>query len=427
MLKNDFRRSLILLRPLRRGMSGHVRLERRTLQGSMRFTVQGTTQGKLHALLLAQAAQGFTVYKLGALTTDSRGQSGLTATFDPRNLQGLDLNQYTLVALVDDGAVPEMVLSGLVNGSKEIDWAAATQAAIAPYQKPAAVPEAVAQGKTQAAQPVEAAEQARQTPVQEQACCCGQGEAQPANVQAAAEAIPADPAAEPAQCCCDVGDKATADEQAPVLIVTKTVEVADGPAQPQAGQQTEQQPAREAVPAQEAESAREAEPVLEAVPAPEAESARETEPVLEAVPAQEAESARETEPALEGEPAQEDGPMACVLLALDLTLTWPEEIAALKPLFEQNPASDNFALEDFVFVDAPLPAEDGAQGQCAIGLKARDGVPVSVCYALPGDFSLEPPPGLEGYQYLGGWWFTVLEAQPEVNALGETLGDDTAG
>lgn len=74
-----------------------------------------------------------------------------------------------------------------------------------------------------------------------------------------------------------------------------------------------------------------------------------------------------------------------------------------------------------MFVDAPLPAEDGTQGRCAIGLRARDGVPISVCYALPGDFSLEPPPGLEGYQYLGGWWYTVLEVQPETNALGETL------
>ena len=54
MQRNDFRRSLILLRPLRRGMSGHVRLERRTLQGSMRFTVQGAPRGRPHALLLAQ-------------------------------------------------------------------------------------------------------------------------------------------------------------------------------------------------------------------------------------------------------------------------------------------------------------------------------------------------------------------------------------
>ena len=135
MQRNDFRRSLILLRPLRRGMSGHVRLERRTLQGSMRFTVQGAPRGRLHALLLAQGPQGFTAYKLGALTADSRGQAGLNATFDPRNLQGLDLNQYTLVVLVDDGGEPEMVLSGLVNGSREIDWEAAARTATQPYRK----------------------------------------------------------------------------------------------------------------------------------------------------------------------------------------------------------------------------------------------------------------------------------------------------
>lgn len=375
MLKNDFRRSLILLRPLRRGMSGHVRLERRTLQASMRFTVQGAAQGRLHALLLAQGPQGCTVYKLGALTTDSRGQSGLTATFDPRNIQGLDLNQYTLVVLVDDGAAPEMVLSGLVNGSKEIDWAAATQAAIGPYQK------GIAPG-------VEAVQAVRAEAEEDAAAEIAE------DVQAVQEV---EIAARQGRCCCDEGEEAAAVEavQAAREELAETAEEAENAAEALAAEADTLQAEVEQGAEEEAEAVEEA-PV------------RSTQA--------EAEDEAEAEPETAAQP-----PLAWALLELDMTLAWPEEIAALKPLFQQNQATDSFALEDFVFVDAPLPAEEGAGGQCAIGLRARDGAPVSVCYALPGPYALEPPPGLEGYQYLGGWWYTVLEAQPEANALGEIV------
>ena len=41
MLKNDYRRALIMLRALAEGVSGYVRLERRTLIGTLQFTING--------------------------------------------------------------------------------------------------------------------------------------------------------------------------------------------------------------------------------------------------------------------------------------------------------------------------------------------------------------------------------------------------
>ena len=38
MLRNDYRRALIMFRPLEQGYSGHARLERRTLMGTLCLT-----------------------------------------------------------------------------------------------------------------------------------------------------------------------------------------------------------------------------------------------------------------------------------------------------------------------------------------------------------------------------------------------------
>ncbi|MDO4549319.1 MAG: hypothetical protein Q4D04_14610, partial [Clostridia bacterium] len=134
MLRNDYRRALIMLRPHVRGMTGHVRLERRTLAGSMRFTVQSAPPGVLHAILMAHYGGRWLVYRLGALRNDARGQSGMTASFDPRNLLGLDLDKYTLVAIVLTGAgEPQLVMTGMVNGYKDVNWAQVITAATSQF------------------------------------------------------------------------------------------------------------------------------------------------------------------------------------------------------------------------------------------------------------------------------------------------------
>ena len=123
MIRNDYRRALIMLRALEKGYSGHVRLERRTLRGNMQFSITAPSGGELHAAILARKPGTYAAEDLGALGRDGRGQAGLNATFDPRNILGNDLDECPLVA-VALVAPPEVriVLTGNLNGSCEIDW-----------------------------------------------------------------------------------------------------------------------------------------------------------------------------------------------------------------------------------------------------------------------------------------------------------------
>ncbi len=338
MLRNDYRRALIMLRPMlgTKGMSGHVRLERRTLMGSMRFTVTGADSGDmLYALLMADTKDSMVVYRLGTLAKDSRGQSGATATFDPRNLNGLDLNDYTLIALVREGTGdPQLVMTGMVNGSKELNWAEVEDAATRLYKPGGKV--------TQPTQAVQGGLYAEKS----------------GGVSLAGGIAP-----EP-DCPCDLEEgQAVFERAAPPSLLSFDIE--------QAPEATEEPDEEE----------------IYGEPGPEA-------------PAEITPSPQEAR----------EGPTAAEVLELDEDALWPDEIASLRVLFFTAHPSNAFTLDDFVFVDAPLPSEDGTEGVCAIGLEAQDGQPVSVCYALPGDFSLEPPPGLEGYQYASGWWYTILSA-----------------
>lgn len=140
MIRNDYRRALILLRSAVKGMSGHVRLERRTLGGSMRFSVAGAgAKDNLRAFLLRKGKNGWAATAMGALHVDNRGQAGLTWTFDPRNIEGYTLEEYPVVAVVQlgkNGAV-EPAMSGFLGSSTEVDWVQAMSAARALYRRPA--------------------------------------------------------------------------------------------------------------------------------------------------------------------------------------------------------------------------------------------------------------------------------------------------
>ncbi len=138
MIRNDYRRALILLRSAVKGMSGHVRLERRTLAGSMRFSVTGAgSSDNLRALLLRKGKSGWAAVPMGALNVDNRGQAGLTWTFDPRNIEGYTLEDYPIVAVVRVGgnAAAELALSGFLGSSAEVDWVHAMRAAAALYRR----------------------------------------------------------------------------------------------------------------------------------------------------------------------------------------------------------------------------------------------------------------------------------------------------
>lgn len=127
--KNDYRRSMIMLRGLEKGYSGHARLEKRVTMGTMDFVVQTPDQNeRLEAIMVGPRGNTLSAKALGSLKADGRGQRGLLASFDPRNISGMDLDNVTaaVIASVDQaGARP--VLVGYVNGSKPINWAEVTR------------------------------------------------------------------------------------------------------------------------------------------------------------------------------------------------------------------------------------------------------------------------------------------------------------
>ena len=130
MLRNDYRRALIMLRSLRAGIAGYVRLERRTLIGTMQFTVTGARSAeRLYALLLYQVNGLWYAQPIGQLGPVRYGQSGLVYRFDPRSIEGRALEEYALVAVasLEDG-VCDLVLAGFLNGSREVDWPQVRQA-----------------------------------------------------------------------------------------------------------------------------------------------------------------------------------------------------------------------------------------------------------------------------------------------------------
>lgn len=132
MMKNDYRRALIMLRAHEKGYSGHIRLEHRTLSGSMYFMVGALGNGNtLCAALVRRDAKGaYFAVKLGELRRDSRGQATLAYSFDPRNIDGRPLEEYRVAVVVErrpDGC--GLVLSGNVNGAREVSWPEVSAAA----------------------------------------------------------------------------------------------------------------------------------------------------------------------------------------------------------------------------------------------------------------------------------------------------------
>ena len=131
MLRNDYRRALIMFRSLEQGYSGHARLERRTLMGTLCLTACAPGAAALCAALAGRRGNDYFAAPLGVLRRDSRGQYSLIASFDPRNIEGRELEEYQLLVVVDAGDPCRLVLSGNVNGSVQMDWERVRRAACA--------------------------------------------------------------------------------------------------------------------------------------------------------------------------------------------------------------------------------------------------------------------------------------------------------
>ena len=292
MMRNDYRRALILLRSHAAGFSGHVRLERRTLMGSMYFVVQAPESAEeLRAVLVGRDRSGYFACALGEFRRDSRGQAVLSHSFDPRKLCGRELEQYQLVAVVRGNC--EIVLSGNLSGSAELNWA----------QVRAAV-----------------------------GALCGAEEDAPQDMEEAAEA---------AEDACDAPEE-------------RLPEIED----------------------------------------------------------EEAEGAEAEEGETEADDAEEAAETAITALGVDLSLPWPEEIGALRALFERQRATKDAPDDGFTYVYAPMP-EGCGYAACLAGVRCEAGLPVAVRYALPSVWTAEPPAGLEDAAWIGdnnsGWWVTHIE------------------
>lgn len=374
MMRNDYRRSLIMLRNHVQGYSGHVRLERRTLMGTLYAVINAPGDGSvLCASLVRRNARGeYVAAKLGELRRDGRGQASLAHSFDPRNIDGFALEDYWLIAIVarDAAGRCSVVLSGNVNGSREVDWSAVQAAACAACSEP-------------------------QPPVCENC-------PPPVNIPARPGEGPLGP-------------------QTPAL-------PPDTPASPEEGPEELPTPS-----------------VPDGEPAAPEEGPEElpTPSVPDSTPAEPEEGPAELPtPGLNGEPEEQlpsDGlqpaddlpvnlPLrtafapakaaAAELLGLDASVRWPGVAEQVRAYFAQ-PAKELMLGDGYIYVTAPMPAGSGYD-HVEVGLKAQEGVPVSVAYALPSRFTPEPPPGLEDYTWKGGaadgWW--VIETD---NYTGERI------
>lgn len=175
MMRNDYRRALILLRGNAPGVSGHVRLERRTLMGSMYFLLQAPPDcAVLRAALVGRNKGGYYACALGEAARDSRGQAVLSYSFDPRSICGRELEQYQLIAVSCASASGcDIALYGNIAGHADLDWDQVRGALCALYDEgeaaaelPESAPEetnSAAEAEEEQAAPQPEAEEAPQT------------------------------------------------------------------------------------------------------------------------------------------------------------------------------------------------------------------------------------------------------------------------
>ena len=369
MLRNDYRRALIMLRPLERGYAGHARLERRTLMATLCFTATAPGAAALRAALVGWRGSDHFAAPLGALRRDSRGQYGLCASFDPRNIEGRELEDYQLVVLVDAGDPCRLVLSGNVCGSTPVDWERTRRAACELFSPGANAREAQPAAMEEEARP------AAEAPAEDAASDWADLSVAEAPAEDAATEWTDLPAAEDATT--DWTDLPAAETPAEAAPMDWTdLPAAETPAEDAATEWTDL-PAVEA----SAEDAATEWTDLPAVEAPADAAADETA-------------------------ASEAGETPADQSALDVRGPWPEPFEAARALFANGEPMEDGPLAGYVFVRAPLEGPAGIPF-VAVGARVEQGVPTRLVYAFPSAFAGHPPAGLEDALWFDdgrGWW-----------------------
>ena len=375
MMKNDYRRSLIMLRALERGYSGHVRLEHRTLTGSMVFVVTAPSGGTLCAALVRWNSRGeYAAARLGELRRDSRGQATLAYSFDPRCIDGHPLSDYSLIAVTDRvGRRCDMVLAGNLNGSRETDW---NQARIAACSACAM-----------------ADEPAFDLPVRP-----GVRPARP-NYDDQATTLPDDVLVEPVDTPTTLPDDVLVepDDTPTTLPDDVLVEPDDAPTALPDDVLVEPDDVPTTLP--------------DDIPVETDEQIPVETPSDESTDGSAAPLFPAPDDSAGAIPAASYGDADAN--ALNPALVWPGESEGLRSYFAGENYSVDAPDDGYLYVEAPMPEESGYDS-VRIGVHPENGVPESVAYALPGRFSAEPPEGLEDYEWSGdgerGWWVAYLDA-----------------
>ena len=426
MLKNDYRRALILLRALEGSWRGHVRLERRTLMGSMQFTVFGPgPEERLLALLIGRRRGRFRAHPLGELTGAGRGQAAMRCEFDPRDMGGMALEEYDLAAVARwNGQTWELIMAGFPNGSREMDWAGARDAVgqlVDGKTKNEKGKEDVkteepdggaAQGEENAVlwpREINTPEEPESAPILQRPAYPEWSNPDGADTPAGQvtedkagfhvpDVLPEDEGkakerSEDSAMDAQVQEDEGMDEPAPDAMDAPAQEndAADGPApedDPMDAPATEDAPKETPTPAPDA--------AFDDMDAP----AQEEDPWDEAMdaPAEDYEDG-------DGEESQSaydalgvsDGP-------------WPEAVEPLRGLFMARPPEKG-PVDGFVFVRSEMPRGSGF-GYVLTGLMCRDGRIAEAAYAVPGPRTAEPPAGLEDYAWEDGYWILRREVGP---------------
>ena len=371
MLRNDYRRALIMFRSLEQGFSGHARLERRTLMGTLCLTACAPGAAALCAALAGRRGNDYFAAPLGALRRDSRGQYSLIASFDPRNIEGRELEEYQLLVIVDAGDPCRLVLSGNVCGSVQMDWERVRRAACALF-----VPGANARaGQSAEDQPLPAEDAPAAEPPSDNVYADAPA-AEPPSDNVYADA----PAAEPSS------DNACVD--APAVEPPSEIGFADAPAvEPPSDIGFADAPAVE----------------------PPSDSGFADAPAVEPP----SDNAYADAPAVEPSSAAPPAAPPAGEHPLDPSRPWPQPFEAVRALFSGGEWMEEPPLAGYAFVRASL-TDSSAAPWVAIGVRAEDGMPVQVVYAFPADEDETPPAGLEDCIRFSGareWWLRFEPAQ----------------
>ena len=355
MIRNDYRRAFIMLRPARQGYAGHVRLEKRTLSGNLYFIVTAPEDaGPLRAALAGQRDGQYYATPLGELVRDRRGQLTLAWPFDPRAIDGRPLEAYAWVAVADVGGGCSVALVGNVEGSREVDPAALERAVCALFSAPD-----------------------------------GPAPNEPAQSEPAADLpAPDEPPAAPMTV-----EDAMPETESDVKIYTRIRHA-----------RAEQSP-------NPAGAALRRPPI-----APNARAAQNPQATAEAATIEEAEAVTvegsavnvEAEAVAEPVPGYTEPQTAAGALGLDISKPWIEPAENLRRLFATQAPRESPLGEGYTYVLDAVPAP-GGQSPCLVGLKAEGGNITGIRYAVPGQFSPEPPAGLDDYAWnpVGFWVLDV--------------------